>query len=59
MGKSNDDYGGWEDRISRRNRKSENKKNRKRVNSNEIMERFGRDESDDDLYNKQEKFRNR
>ena len=58
MGRNND-YNDWEDRISRKNRKSENKKNRKRVNSNELMERFGRNEGDDDLYENGEKFRSR
>lgn len=53
------DYNEWDDRISRKNRKAENRKNRKRVNSNELMERFGRKDDDDDLYCEGEKFRNR
>jgi len=58
MGRSQD-YNEWEDRISRKNRKAETKKNRKRVNSNELMERYGRNNDDDDLYNEGEKFRHR
>lgn len=58
MGRSND-YNDWDDRISRKNRKAENRKNRKRVNSNELMERFGRKDDDDDLYQNSEKFRSR
>lgn len=59
MARSND-YHEWDDKISRKNRKAENRKNRKRVNSNELMERFGRkDDYDDALYCEGEKFRNR
>lgn len=58
MGRSND-YNDWDDRISRKLRKAETRKNRKRVNSKELMERFGRDEGDDDLYENGEKFRPR
>jgi len=58
MGRSHD-YNEWDDRVSRKNRKAENRKNRRRVNSNELMERFGRKEDDDDLYENSEKFRGR
>jgi hypothetical protein len=58
MGRSQD-YNEWEDRISRKNRKAETRKNRKRVNSNELMERYGRNNDDDDLYNEGEKFHHR
>ena len=56
MGRSND-YNDWDDRISKKNRKAETRKNRKRVNSNELMERFGRRDDDDDFYENTEKFR--
>lgn len=52
-------YNEWDDRISRKNRKAENRKNRKRVNSNEIMERFRRGEDDEDFYRDNEKFHQR
>jgi hypothetical protein len=58
MSRSND-YSDWDDRISKKNRKAENRKNRKRVNSNELMERFGRKDDDDDFYENTEKFRGR
>lgn len=58
MARSND-YNEWEDRISRKNRKAETRKNRKRVNSNELMERYGRNDDDENLYNEGEKFRHR
>jgi len=58
MGKSNDGYD-WDDRISRKNRKAENRKNKKRMNSQDIMERWSDDGNNDDLYCDREKFRNR
>ena len=49
MGKSNDGTSDWNDRISR--------KNKKRINSQNIMERWSHNDSDDDLYQDREKFR--
>jgi hypothetical protein len=59
MGKSNDWANDWDDRISRKNRRAENRKNKKRMNSNDIMERWSSDNDDDDLYRDREKFHNR
>jgi hypothetical protein len=61
MARSNDSsYGEWDDRISRRAKKAENKKNKKRINSNDIMERWSYRQSDDDeFYTDREKFRGR
>lgn len=57
MGKSNDGYNDWNDRVSRKNKKAENRKNKKRINSHDIMERWSDD--DDDLYRDREKFNKR
>ena len=57
MGKSNDGTNDWNDRISRKNKKAENRKNKKRINSQNIMERWSHNDSDDDLYQDREKFR--
>jgi hypothetical protein len=55
MGKSNNNYSNdWDDRISRKNRKAENRKNKKRINSHDIMEKWSDD--NDDLYCNREKF---
>ena len=59
MGKSNDEFSDWNDRISRKNRKAENRKSKKRINSQNIMERWSSDDNDDDLYCDREKFRNK
>jgi|Laugrespbdmm15sd_2_1035082.scaffolds.fasta_scaffold122097_2 hypothetical protein len=56
MGKSNDGTSDWNDRISRKNKKAENRKNKKRINSQNIMERWSNNDSDDDLYQDREKF---
>lgn len=56
MSRSND-YNGWDDQQDyRRIKKSENKKNKKRMNSKELMERWGKYDDDDDLYSDREKF---
>ena len=56
MGKSNNNVNDWDDRISRKNRKAENRKNKKRINSQNIMERWSHDDGNDDLYQDREKF---
>lgn len=57
MGKSNHNSNDWDDRISRKNRKAENRKNKKRMNSQDIMERWSQNNDNDDLYQNREKFR--
>ena len=61
MGKSNDSsYSEWDDKFSRKARKSDNRKQKKRMNSSDIMDRWSKGHSDDDdFYTDKEKFRGR